>query len=158
MEGKKLEREIGLVLNGVGGALETTVDSKNESFEALVGRYNELTERSDRMGIRLSTEKHEDLRTEYLLRQSAEWEMSYLTEQAALSVDLFDVQESLLPVPTQPIPLQEFIPNFLNERYESLELLELSEVAGGFGKQTYIARFQHLTGEVVELVVRRGLY
>ncbi|WP_342806334.1 phosphotransferase family protein [Alteromonas sp. M12] len=89
-----------------------------------------------------------------LLCKVAEWEASYYTKQAQLSLPkLPSIENSGSPLTRNR--LQDYLNSMRDKKQGSIELTSFMPLMGGFGKQTFLCEFTDQRGNKQDLVVRK---
>lgn len=156
-------------MQGAHGSSHDELDSLVKGFEELSKDYEELTRKLNELCICLSTRG--DAFTSDFLRRVAEWELVYYSESQKLEVDLWfhdkpDTPgsniESLAanyqqvgPKP-QPLSLSSIREFLRSHRGTSLNVLDFSQMTGGYGKQTYscLIKYEEVD-DTEDLIVRK---
>jgi aminoglycoside phosphotransferase (APT) family kinase protein len=165
-EGGELERELRTLLGepsaGPAAAHAGTDHDPADNFEILVQQHARLTERLAELTARLSALRAGSVTRdrgeagESLLRQVAEWELSYYERQGAVALPSAPDEEE----PDKQALTQDSLELFLNEQRKQdglppVAVAAFEQVLGGYGKQTYIARVRQAAGAESEIVIRK---
>jgi len=156
-EGVALEAELRAHL-GMPQSAVLPLPAENEDFEALIVLHATLTRRLSELCARIADQRRAgDGRQvesgEGILLRIAKWEMSFYTQESAISPNASEPSHASEPL------TREFLQDFLNEKEGAsgaLTVTSFSPMLGGYGKQTYLCRVRRAAeGAETELVVRK---
>lgn len=137
-------------------------DSLETDFEALLRYHAKATKDISELCDRLSESDH--IQASVLLREAAEWELSYEVELQKLTVSPYGKETLALDDTHQHVtndskrfPLsKELLQQFLSSRRGPLEVKSFSQLTGGYGKQTYQCDVQYENSLTERFIIRKS--
>lgn len=149
-EGEQLLQRFKMALGEPAAAVDA--EPETAALAELLARHAALTDELADLSERLVAQAIDERGA--LLRAAAQWEVSYYQQQAGLSAPVLPAMEA----PGKPLD-KAILQGFLNESAidgAPVEVTELRQLTGGFGKQTYLAKYTDSRGAEQDLVIRKA--